>query len=331
MSNDEMWSYALKHPFKFERIQIKKPQPSDLAEGEVLVRVLVGGICGSDIPPLKGQVTSYGSRLPEGRKNLPIGAPLHEIVGEVVASRDSSLNEGDRIVGWATSSNALSEYVIVYGGDVHGLQTDLEPSTAIILQPLACVLHAVSRIAGVEGSTVAVIGQGSIGVLFSHVLKQKGAARVIGVDRVDRSAVADVFGVDEMVWSSSDSWAAGLTDLADQVDIVVEAAGHQVSTLTDAITALRNWGQIYYFGMPDDPVYPFPMAAFLRKNATLKSGYSPLEVRRASLERAEEYFSQHPDIAKPYVTHAFNFSDVEEAFSVAATQSASRLKVTLEI
>lgn len=330
MANESMWSYSLTRPYKFEEVEIEKPQESDLASDEALVRVLVGGICGSDMAPLKGLVTAYGSRLPRN-KGLPIGAPLHEVVGEVVASRDPSLSPGDHIVGWATSSNALSQYIVVNGGDVHRIDPNLPPSTAILLQPLACVINAVDRISDVRGKTVAVIGQGSIGVLFSQVLKDRGAARVVGVDRVDRSSIAETFGVTESVCSSSDAWAATVVNPDDQLDVIVEAAGHQVATLVDATNALADGGEIYYFGMPDDPIYPFPLSTFLRKNATLKSGYTPFNVRRSCLARAEEHFAKYPDLAKPYISHTFNFRDTEEAFGVAAVQSAERLKVTLEI
>ena len=50
------------------------------------------------------------------------------------------------------------------------------------------------------GLTCAVLGLGPIGLLFCHVLKERGAARVFGVDRVDRSAIAPRFGVDDVVW-----------------------------------------------------------------------------------------------------------------------------------
>lgn len=235
------------------------------------------------------------------------------------------------MVGWATRHNAIAEYVIASGSDLHAFGPGLSPSAAIMLQPLACVIYAVDRLANVAGSTAAVIGQGPIGMLFSHVLKRRGAARVIGVDRVDRADLAATFQVDEPVRATSDSWASLALAEADQPDIIVEAVGHQVSTLTDAIRALRYRGQIYYFGIPDDPVYPFPMAAFLSKNASLISGVTAFEARRAVLKRAEDYLRAYPGIAAPYISSRFSFKDVEEAFNLAVTPSAGRLKVTLEV
>lgn len=330
MARQTMWAYTLDEPYKFNKVEIPAPTESELAAGEVLLRVRVGGICGSDLPFFKGMESPYGTRSASGRVASPPGAPLHEVVGEVVSSRDPSLAPGVLAAGWATKHNAISEYIIVSGGDLHAFGPDLSPSVAIMLQPLACVIYAVDRLAHVEGSTAAVIGQGPIGVLFGHVLKRRGAARVIGIDRVDRSDLAATFQVDEPVWAASDNWASLTMAEEDRPDIIVEAVGHQVSTLIDAINALRNGGQIYYFGIPDDPVYPFPMSAFLRKNAKLISGITVSEARRDVLKRAEDHIRAYPEIVQPYISRKFNFKDVEEAFNVAITPSVGQLKVILE-
>jgi threonine dehydrogenase-like Zn-dependent dehydrogenase len=112
---------------------------------------------------------------------------------------------------------------------------------------------------------------------------------------------------------------------------VIEAIGHQVSTLVDAVTKIKDGGQIYYFGIPDDPIYPFPMSGFLRKNAHLMSGYTKINARRDCLRRAGEHVRDHPEIVAPYLSHRFEFDEVEQAFTTAVTPSVGRLKVSLEV
>lgn len=174
MARQLMWAYTLTEPYMFHEIELPAPAESELAAGEVLLRVRVGGICGSDLPFFTGMLPPYGTRSASGRVVPPPGAPLHEVVGEVVASRDPSLEPGVLVVGWATRHNAIAEYIIARGSDLHAFGPELSPSAAIMLQPLACVIYAVDRLANVAGSTAAVIGQGPIGVLFSHVLKRRG-------------------------------------------------------------------------------------------------------------------------------------------------------------
>jgi L-iditol 2-dehydrogenase len=331
MTSTSMWTYAVTAPYTFTQREVPAPLASDLLDGEVLLRIMVGGICGSDLPYFKGNVAPFSQPNEDGRMHSMHGAPLHELVGEVLSSRDPSLEPGQVVVGWATRLNAISEYLVVSGSDVRPFGTDLSPSVAIMLQPLACVIYGVDYINKVEGATAAVIGQGPIGILFSHVLKHRGASKVIGIDRVDRSDVGEIFGVDEVVWSTSAHWAAQPLPEAERPSVIVEAVGHQVGTLVDAVNMLQTDGQIYYFGIPDDQIYPLPMMTFLRKNATLTSGTTQSHARRGALARAEEYLRQYPDLAKQYISRTFNFSEIGEAFTVAAEPSVGRLKVTLEV
>jgi threonine dehydrogenase-like Zn-dependent dehydrogenase len=197
-----------------------------------------------------------------------------------------------------------------------------------MLQPLACVLYAVEQLGDVSGQRVAVIGQGPIGLLFSSVLKARGAARVTGVDPVDRSDDAPVFGVDEVVTARAERWAAGLSD-ADRPSVVVEAVGHQVSTLQPALDAVAHGGQVFYFGVPDDPVYPFDMMTFLRKNLTLRSGVA-LERRRV-LADAGTHLAGHPELRERYVTHVHPVADVQAAFTAAIAPRPGQLKIAVDM
>jgi L-iditol 2-dehydrogenase len=331
MSRAEMWTYTVVGPSRIAERTVPKPTEADLADGQVLLRVMVGGICGSDLPFFNGKVMPHGIVPVDGGPAEPrLGSPLHEVVGEVVASKAEDLDVGSVAVGWATLLNGMCEYLVVDAVDLFAFSSGLDPAVAIMLQPLACVIHATDALRDVPGSQVAVIGVGSIGVLFGSVLKSAGAARVTGIDRIDRSDVAAVYGFDEMVESTSDRWAARVRSGSDRPEIVIEAVGHQVSTLVDATTTIADEGQIYYFGIPDDPIYPFPMLDFLRSHGRLYSGYTPSSKRRQALRRAEEHLRAHPQIVAPYVTHSFEFSRVQDAFTKASTPGPGQLKVILE-
>src|SRR5215218_10812164 len=49
-----MWSYRLVAPYTFERTEIPDPSPESLGDGQVLLRFLAAGICGSDLPGFRG-------------------------------------------------------------------------------------------------------------------------------------------------------------------------------------------------------------------------------------------------------------------------------------
>jgi threonine dehydrogenase-like Zn-dependent dehydrogenase len=250
------------------------------------------------------------------------------VVGEVTSSRAPHLGEGSIVVGWATSINALSEYVISDSASLAEFDRSLEPTTAVLLQPLACVIYAVDQIGPVEGRTVAVLGQGPIGLLFSHVLKQRGASHVTGIDLVDRSDVASAFGVDEPVQASGERWASHLTE-STRPSILVEAVGHQTETLADAIDAVAPFGLIYYFGIPAFHDYTLDLWKALRKQLTFKTGTT--QSRSRYLEIADEYLRAHPALADDYVTHRYDISAVQEAFDVASVPAKARLKVVMKM
>ena len=327
-AEDTIQAQSLVAPRRFERVDVPTPTGADLADGEVVVRVLAGGICGSDLPRWRG-VTAHRHPADRGALAAEIpGFPLHEIAGEVVHSAYEGLQAGQRVVGWALGFDGLAEYVVTPGRALAPYDPALAPETAVLLQPLACVLHAVERLTGVSGATVSVLGLGPIGLLFAHVLKARGARHVVGVDRVDRSDVAAQFGVDEVVTSSSDRWAAALTPDR-QPRVVVEAVGHQVTTLTDAIEAAAAGGCIYYFGIPDDAVYPFPLLRFLRKDLTLISGTTRDYAR--GIREAGEYLRAHPGLADGYVTHVVPVAEAERAYDLAERPTAGQLKVVVRL
>src|SRR6201994_2598130 len=216
---------VLPAPGTFDHVQARPPG-ADLKPGEVLVRVQAGGICGSDAPFFRSALAL------DGRSPAVPGAPLHEIVGQVVTAASGDFRPGDQVVGWATQFDGLADYIVTEDSSLHAYQLPLPPEEAVLIQPLACVLYAVERLRPVAGPACALLGLGPIGLLLFHVLKQRGAARVVGVDRVDRSAVAPGLGVDEVIWASSHHYAAQI-EAGSPPGLVVGAGGHQGPPLQD--------------------------------------------------------------------------------------------------
>ncbi|KUI26816.1 zinc-binding dehydrogenase [Mycobacterium sp. GA-2829] len=320
-----MWAYRLVAPYTFERRCLPEPSADRLADGQVLLRFTAAGICGSDLPGFRGAK----GRLP-GDTGVSAaemnGFPIHEIVGEVVASRHPAHQQGDRVVGWASGFDGLMEYVVADGEGLAAYAPALPPHHAVALQPLACVLYAAEQLPDLTDRHVAVLGQGSIGLLFSYVAKAAGARRVTGVDPVDRTEVGPAFGVDTVVRATSDRWLSHLpTD--DRPDVVIEAVGHQVATLGHAVEAVAFGGTVFYFGVADDDVYPISMRTMLRNNLTLKSGVT-LE-RRRMLTRADDFARDHPGLLPTYVTHTFGVDDVQAAFELACLPTPARVKIAL--
>lgn len=315
-----MWAQRLVAPERFERVKVPAPEASTLQPGELILRVSAGGICGSDLPFVAGGVRAGDTREWPRRP----GFPMHEVVGVVVESADERFAPDSGVVGWAAGFDALSEYVVVRGDEVFVHDVQLAPEHAIALQPIACALYAVAQLGDVSGSDALILGQGSMGVLFTHVLRDAGARSVTGVDRIGRERVSRAMGADAFVWSSSEEYAL---EHESSTDVVVEAIGHQVTTLSDAVRASRVGGRISYFGIPDDEVYPLPMKTFLRKNLTLIAGVT--RERAAMLGAAQAYARRYPRLIADFVTDVLPVSEVERAFAGARRPRADQLKTVL--
>jgi L-iditol 2-dehydrogenase len=320
-----VWSYRLVAPYTFERADIPEKTPESLGDCQVLVRFLAAGVCGSDLPGFRGAKGRLPGDVGMCAAEMD-GFPIHEIVGEVVASRHRSHGIGDRVVGWASGFDGLMEHVVADGDGLAPFDPALTPQLAVALQPLACVLYALEQLPKLKGLHVAVIGQGSIGLLFSYAVKALGARHVTGVDPIDRDGVAKEFGVDTVVRATSDRWVSHL-DPQNRPDIVIEAVGHQVATLSHAIEAAAFGGTVFYFGVADDDSYPISMRTMLRNNLTLKSGVT-LD-RRRMLCSANEFARTHPRLLPAYVTHTFGVDEVQAAFELACRPTPERIKIAI--
>jgi threonine dehydrogenase-like Zn-dependent dehydrogenase len=320
-----VWSYRIIAPYQLERTTIDDKTRDDLADGQVLLRFSAAGVCGSDLPAFRGAK----GRIPgdDGRSGPEKdGFPIHEVAGEVIASRHPAHRPGDHVVGWASGFDGMMERIVSDGEGLAPYDPALTPAQAVGLQPLACVLYACEQLGDLAGRHIAIIGQGSIGLLFSYVAKAAGARRVTGVDPIDRREVARAFGVDDAVRATSDRWVSQL-DPADRADVVIEAVGHQVATLTHAIDAAAPGGTVFYFGVADDEMYPINMRAMLRNNLTLKSGVT-LD-RRRMLELAGKFAAEHPWLLGAYLTHTFGIDGVQDAFDLACRPDPERIKIAI--
>jgi threonine dehydrogenase-like Zn-dependent dehydrogenase len=307
-------------PSLVTNVTVTPPDSGSLRNGEVLVRVAAASICGSDIPHFvrggQGADTTQSA----------VGYPLHEIVGDVVASRSDDIEVGRRVVGWASELNGLAELVITNANFLAPCDMEVAPWEAVIAQPLACVLFAVHRLGDVAGKDVAVIGLGAIGLLFCHVLERAGVRSVTGIDPVNRSELKSGFGITYLVHASSTEWVQGIEE-GSRPSIIVEAVGHQTVTLRDAFDASAVGGIIYCFGIPAPTAYRINATILVRNNLTVIGGVT-LNHRRY-LREACGYLTAYPLLARALVTHIFPMHQAQRAYKLASSPIPGRLKVVL--
>lgn len=313
------WAYELDGPGFVKRVE----HPHDtrpLVSGQIRLRFLAGGLCGSDMPLLECVPVHSVS----GAHN---GAPIHEIVGEVIESASETIRVGERVVGTGGSEAGLAEILVESDQNFIPVPDGFTAVEAVPLQSIATVLRAVDGLPEIAGRHVAVIGAGPIGLTFVHVLRQRGAGHITVIDPVRHEDAARRFGADAYVAAHSSVWAAGLAREC-RPNIVIEAVGHQQVTIRDALHAVADWGFVLGFGAADEYEYAIPFREMYERGLTLASGRT-LDRWVDVLARGRDYLIAHRQDFTRYVTHVIPVEDAQRAYTLFSRPQASRIKVVL--
>ncbi|MFJ8430437.1 zinc-binding dehydrogenase [Kitasatospora sp. NPDC094019] len=312
-----MYALRLKAPQEFELLDdVTEPVPGP---GQLTVRLTAAALCGSDLPKWFSTADPRSGRA---------GFPIHECVGRVADPGDTGLQAGQRVLAMPVEECGLAEIYLADRAATHPVATGhLTDAQATLIQPLATVLHATTKLGDVDGCHVAVLGLGPIGLLTAFVLSRRGAI-VTGVDPVARPHdLLTAFGITRHLQDTASAWPAS-KHAATPVDICVEAVGHQQHTLRDAITITRHGGTILALGVPDDPDYSIPYEQFLRRNLTLRASITP--PWQQVFAPAETYLHNHLDILTALLgNRAFPVIGVNRAFRAYANPAPDRLKVVI--
>jgi threonine dehydrogenase-like Zn-dependent dehydrogenase len=302
---------------------VEVDDPGPLREGEAIVAVETGCLCGSDIP--------FFSE-PQPRYPLPAGLSLHEIVGRVTSSRSASFRPGDRVLAMPPGLLGCAEQLLLADSRLVAVADALSNEAAVVSQPMATVLSALAAVPNVIGLTVAVIGQGPIGQLFNACLASAGAARIIGIDvREERLARSCEFGATDVVVVSRDDEGAGAWERVREItggamaDVVVEAVGHAEQQFNLATALARNKGRVLYFGIPPHRLDGIAFEPVVRKSLTIHTSV-PDDLRPfvTIAMRAIRQGRINPD---RLITHRFGFVDLQKAFE--AYRDHTGMKVIL--
>ncbi|MCA8902456.1 MAG: zinc-binding dehydrogenase, partial [Hyphomonas sp.] len=189
------------------------PDPSP-APGQLLVRPLFNGICGSDLSLRKQMAAAFEATPLEAREELPTIIPGHEFSAEIVGiapGTDTKLKIGDRVTGLPfTITHEGPQGIGLSPGHGGGLATlscldasrsyripdDVPDDLAALTEPLAVGLHAANLASRNSGPNM-VIGCGPVGLAVILALKLAGRGPILAADfSAERRAAAAALGAD---------------------------------------------------------------------------------------------------------------------------------------
>lgn len=313
-------------PRSFATIDIPIPALEENPSVQILVRTAWISMCGSDIPFFIGS-KRYQS-FP-----LPWGARVHECVGQVADSTSDQFKIGDWVVAVPENDQGLAEYFVAQDSKAVLLPDDLaDKFECCMIQPFSTVINAVDRLGDVSGKSVAVIGLGSIGLLFCWLLKKRGAARITGIDPIaQRCQVAENLGAHK-TYPMRSIEVVHLTkqhpDQWEPPEICIEAVGHQMETLNDSFELIQKMGTVLAFGVPDQLVYAIEYETFFRKNAHLVAAVTP--DWQDYLQKSRDLFLEYRDELSQLITHRFPIREAGQAFKLYESHQDGILKAIID-
>jgi threonine dehydrogenase-like Zn-dependent dehydrogenase len=247
-------------------------QPTD-----AIIKLVAACVCGSDLWPYRG-ADSINEPAPMG----------HEYVGivEEVGADVENVRLGQFVVGSFFASDNTCEICRsgyqsgcihregVGGAQAEYMRVPLADGTLVATPEMPDAdkvpsLLAASDVLGTgwfgakaaeagPGKTVAVVGDGAVGLLAILAAKQMGAERIIAMSRhASRQALAREFGATDIVEERGDEGVAKIKELTDGLGAhsVIEAVGTQESMM-QAIRATRAGGHVGYVGVAHDVELP---------------------------------------------------------------------------
>ncbi|TFB94808.1 MULTISPECIES: alcohol dehydrogenase catalytic domain-containing protein [unclassified Cryobacterium] len=288
---------------------VDAPDPVVHDTTDAVVRIVRACVCGSDLHPFHSMPSTPGG--------VSMG---HEFIGvvEEVGSDVRTLAPGDLVISPFAFSDGTCEFCreglytsCIHGGfwdmpgiggaQAEGIRVPFADGTLVKVpgidekSPLLTSLltlsdvygtgwHAASRAGVTAGDTVAVIGDGAVGLMAVLSAKQLGAERIILMGRHQaRTDLGREFGATDVVAERGDEGINKVRELTGGHGVrkVLEAVGH-LPAYEQAYRIVRPGGVISRVGVPQYEDAPIGFGSLFGANITLTGGPAPM---RAYIER----------------------------------------------
>lgn len=327
------------------------PKPQIERDTDVLVKVKVVGVCGSDMHYYtEGRIGSNEVEYPYivGHECSGIveqaGKAVNRVkVGdEVVVNPAQSCYECDqcrmgrentcrnlRFLGTpGGGTGCLCEYIVMPERNLFNITGKMNLETAALCEPFTIGVYTIQQAGIKKDSSAAIFGAGPIGLSCMIAAKETGIERVYMTERVEaRCKAAAEHGA---CWVGNPDKQSVVEGICSQeslgVDVALECAGRQ-STLDEAIKVLRPGGILAIIGIPGFERISFRIDTIRRKELTI------LNIRRQNRceEKAIELITSGKVNIDFMLTHRFAIEKTAEAFDMVEGYRDGVIKAVIEL
>ncbi|SHS86049.1 alcohol dehydrogenase GroES-like protein [Mycobacteroides abscessus subsp. abscessus] len=322
-----MWGLHLKNPGELELKEF--PVESPLKENEVRIKLIYGGICGSDIGVYKGKI---------GHAKYPV-RPGHELVGRVIEVGEKvDLKTGTKVVVTPNTfcgecencqrgyrnicsfkeslgvnvDGIFSEEISISSKYVLPIPEELQDEKAVLIEPFAVITHAFEKAFITKGTTVGVIGCGTEGML-SIALANFLGAKVTAIDiyQSKLEKVKAAFGVHTVL-------AHEVKD--EKFDVVIEAAGVK-QAVEQAVRVVKQGGSVILIGLT--PEATLPIVQIVRNEITIHG--SIIYNFPEDFSKCVDYLLNDDFDVKPIISNIFPLKEFKKAYIYAISGQCGKI------
>nr|WP_273840270.1 alcohol dehydrogenase catalytic domain-containing protein [Halalkalibacter alkalisediminis] len=317
-----MLGLYLKNPKELELKEF--PSVHSLKDDEVKIKLIHAGICGSD-------VGVYNGKIPHA--TYPV-RPGHELLGTIIETGELCRYEiGTRVVVGPNTfcdeceyclkgqknicvnksslgvnmDGGFSEEFVISSRFIMPVPDYITDEQAVLIEPFSVIVHALEKVQISKGTSVAIIGCGTEGMLAISLAHYLGA-NITAID------------INQEKLAKAENHFAGLksalpTDVSEnEFEVVIEAAGVGPAVI-QAIDIVKPGGDIVLVGMA--PEANLPIVRIVRKEITIHGSiiYSfPMD-----FEKSVKYLAQENFNAEPVISKILPFKEYEQAYDDAVS------------
>jgi len=322
------------------------PEP---APDEVLIRVNVAGICGTDLHIYKWDSWAENRILPP----LIIG---HEFIGTIcdIGSGVKHLHVGQRVSaeGHITCGHCrycrngqghicreveiigidrdgcFADYVCVPVHNVWAVHPDISDFYGALFDPIGNAMHTVMS-QQICMKNVLITGAGSIGLFSIPIAKENGAEKVIVIEpNPFKREIALKVGADHVLDSGDADVRDKILEYTDGLgpDVLLEMSGN-TQALKLGLELLSNGGSASLLGIPPREVSINLAEHVIFKGLTIRgiTGRRMFE----TWYQCESFLLKNGKVFEPIITHVLDFEDVEKGF--LEMEASRAIKVLLKV
>ena len=313
--------------------------------GEVVIKNMVCGVCGTDVhivhgepgsadvnPPVvlgheySGEVVEVGEGVTALKPGDHVTVDPNIYCGECVYCRNGKkqLCETMQAVG-VTRDGGFGEYSLVPAAQAFKLGDSVPYEAGAMAEPVACCLHGID-LAGIKaGDRVCIVGGGAIGLIMLQLAKLSGASSlVLSEPNEKRRQVALSLGADAAIDPTApDAGSAYEAALGDGADVVIECVGNNAA-VKSAFQLAKKGATIVLFSVPKvDATFDLPLFDVYKKELTIRGSF----VNPDTHERAVRLINSGKLDFTSIITHRFNLDQLPEA--IAMQMSSESIKVVV--